>query len=278
MTNSFPTTIYGPVESWRLGSSLGVDLLNVDSICSFECVYCQLGKINQLTTEREVFVSTKQVLEDLKNSDWQAADVITFSGSGEPTLAKNLGEVIEKIKIITHKPIVILTNSTLLHLKEVRRELLKADKIFCKLDAWSDDVLKRVDHPHKGISLESIISGIFELRREFDGFLAIQTMILRIPNDFEIEKLAEIIRTINPDEVQLNLPTRPIPHDYFVESRGNATQYNQEFKHLKTISKEDLETIRLKLSEITKLSIITRSDSKSGTHFANGRASLAETR
>ncbi len=276
MTNSFPTSIYGPVESWRLGSSLGVDLLNVDSICSFECVYCQLGKINHVTTKREVFVSTEQVLKDLENSDWETADVITFSGSGEPTLAKNLGEVIENIKRITHKPIVILTNSTLLHLKEVRRELLKADKIFCKLDAWSDDVLKRVDRPRKGVSLESIISGIFEMRREFNGFLAIQTMILRIPSDFEIEKLAEILMTINPDEVQLNLPTRPIPHDYFVESRGNITQYNQEFKQIKTISKDDLETIRLKLSEITKLSIVTRSESKRGTHFANGRLSLAE--
>ncbi len=258
MTNHIPSTIYGPVESWRLGSSLGVDLLCVDSICSFECAYCQLGKINHLTTGREVFVSTERVLEDLKNADWQKADVITFSGSGEPTLAANLGEVIEKIKEITHKPIVVLTNSTLLHEKEVRRELSKADKIFCKLDAWSDDALRRVNHPQVGISLESIIAGITNLRREFNGFLAIQTMILRVPNDFEIGKLAEILELIDPDEVQLNLPTRPVPHDYFVETRGNNVELTKESTKIKTISKEKLEIIRRKLSEATKLPIITR--------------------
>jgi wyosine [tRNA(Phe)-imidazoG37] synthetase (radical SAM superfamily) len=258
MTNKAASTIYGPVNSWRLGRSLGVDLLCVDSICSFECVYCQLGKTNRVTTKREVFVSTAKVLEDLKTADWQAADVITFSGSGEPTLAANLGEVIEKIKSITHKPVVVLTNSTLLHDAQVRREISTADKIFCKLDAWSDDILKRVNHPHEGISLESIISGIFELRREFDRFLALQTMILRPPNDFEIEKLAEIIHAIKPDEVQLNLPTRPVPHEYFLATRGNSVEFKNGFTQIKTIPKTELENVRRKLSELTKLPIITK--------------------
>jgi len=252
------SSIYGPVRSWRLGRSLGVDLLGVDSICSFECVYCQLGKINRVTDERQVFVSTEQVLEDLQNSNWQTADVITFSGSGEPTLAANLGETIEKIKQVTHKPVVVLTNSTLLYQSQVRRELLKADKIFCKLDAWSDACLRRANHPHKGISLESIISGIFELRREFEGFLAIQTMILKTLNEFEIEKLAKILQTIKPDEVQLNLPTRPVPREYFPESRGNSVEFKGGFTQIRTIHKNELENIRTKLSEITKLPIITR--------------------
>lgn len=258
MTNDMPTSIYGPVKSWRLGLSLGVDVLCVDSICSFECVYCQLGKIHRVTKKRGEFVSTAKVLEDLKKADWQTADVITFSGSGEPTLAKNLGEVIEKIKQLTKKPIVVLTNSTLLHEKQVRQELLRADKIFCKLDAWSDDVLRRVDRPVNEIALESIIAGIFDLRREFSGFLAIQTMILRLPNKFELEKLAEIYRLINPDEVQLNLPSRPVPHEHFLETRGNSIEFNGDFKHLKTISKDELENIRRRLSETTKLPIITR--------------------
>jgi len=258
MTEHSPSSIYGPVKSWRLGWSLGVDVLCVDSICSFECVYCQLGKINRVTAEREVFVSTEKILDDLQKSDWQKADVITFSGSGEPTLAKNLGEVIEKIKELTHKPIVILTNSTLLHDEKVRKELLHADKIFCKLDAWSDETLRRFDHPHNSVSLEKIITGINHLRHGFDGFFAIQTMILRPMNDFEIEELAEIYHLIKPDEVQLNLPTRPVPKDYFVETRGNEVEYNQSFTQLKTISKTELEKIRQKLSNLTKLPIITR--------------------
>jgi len=131
MEKIVPSCIYGPVRSWRLGESLGVDLLCVNSICSFECVYCQLGKINRLTTNRDVFVTTEKVLEDLNIYEWQKADVITFSGSGEPTLAKNLGDVIRNIKDLTANPIVVLTNSTLLHLPEVRKEISQADKIFC---------------------------------------------------------------------------------------------------------------------------------------------------
>jgi wyosine [tRNA(Phe)-imidazoG37] synthetase (radical SAM superfamily) len=258
MVNKIPSSIYGPVKSWRLGLSLGVDVLCVDSICSFECVYCQLGKINRVTNERAIFVSTEKVLEDLQNSDWQKADVITFSGSGEPTLAENLGEIIENIKQITHKPIIVLTNSTLLYDKKVRLEVSKADKIFCKLDAWSNDILRRIDRPHGGISLEKIIEGIVKLRCEYEGFLAIQTMILRPPNDFEIKEFAAILEEIKPDEVQLNLPTRPIPKKYFIETRGNEIEFDESFSRLKTITKTALENIRQKLSELTKLTIITR--------------------
>ncbi len=258
MKSQILSSIYGPVQSWRLGKSLGVDLLCIDSICSFECVYCQLGQINRLTNKREIFVTTEKVLQDLKNSRWQKSDVITFSGSGEPTLAENLGEVIEKIKDFTGKPIIVLTNSTLLNSKKVRSEISNADKIFCKLDAWSDEILRRVDRPHEGFSLKTILSGIRLLRKEFKGFLAIQTMILRSPKQFEIKRLGEILHSIEPDEVQLNLPTRPIPHEYFVETRGNEIEFDERFKHFKTISKDELETIRLKLSEITKLPIITR--------------------
>ncbi len=258
MKKVIPSSIYGPVRSWRLGWSLGVDVLCVDSICSFECVYCQLGKINRVTTKRRDFVSTEKVLADLNDSDWQKADVITFSGSGEPTLAKNLGEIIERIKELTGKPIVILTNSTRLDLEKVRKDLLPADKIFCKLDAWSNDVLKRIDRPHADISLESIIDGIRLLRCEFRGFLAIQTMILRLPNEFEIERFAEILNSINPDEVQLNLPTRPIPLEYFLATRGNDVEFDEPFTKLKTISKDKLEKVRDKLAKLTKLPIIIR--------------------
>ncbi len=257
-TNRRPNSIYGPVSSWRLGTSLGVDLLCVDSICSFECVYCQLGKINRVTTKRGVFVETEEVIGDLEQAEWQRSDVITISGSGEPTLAANLGEVIFAIKHLTGKPVVVLTNSTLLSDSEVREEISQADKIFCKLDAWSDDVLRRVDRPAKGISLDSIVTGIAALRDEFTGFLALQTMILRSPSDEEIEVLSGIVRKIRPDEVQLNLPKRPIPAEYFLETRGNEVVQSPEFTQLKTIDKDALERIRRSLSEQTGIPVITR--------------------
>src|SRR5919205_4089394 len=104
------STVYGPVDSWRVGRSLGVDLLCVNSVCSFRCVYCQLGRINVHTGERRVYVPTEKVLADLRASAWREADIITLSGSGEPTLAANMGEVISEIKGRTHRPVLVLTN------------------------------------------------------------------------------------------------------------------------------------------------------------------------
>ncbi len=255
---TMPSSIYGPVKSWRLGRSLGVDVLCVDSICSFECVYCQLGKINRVTTDRAVFVSTDRIVADLLASDWRSSDVITFSGSGEPTLAANLGEVIAEIKRITGKPVIVLTNSTLLDRAEVREELADADRVFCKLDAWSEDTLRRFDRPAEGITLRSIVDGIVEFRRGYDGFVAIQTMLMRLPHEDEIAALADILMRIGPDEVQLNLPTRPIPREYFVETRGNEVEFDDSFTRLKTITKDDLENVASKLRELTGLEIVTR--------------------
>ena len=252
------STVYGPVKSWRLGRSLGIDLLCVDSICSFACVYCQLGKINQLTRKRAVYVETERVMADLGRSDWQSADVVTFSGSGEPTLAANLGDVISGVKELTGKPVVILTNSTMLGSAGVREQVAGADKIFCKLDAWNDDVLRRVDRPAAGITLRSIVSGIRRLRKEFAGFLAIQTMILHQMSDADIEALGRILLSIRPDEVQLNLPTRPIPRDFIPESRGNELVAGKNARVLKTLDRSALEEIRNRLEAITGLPIITR--------------------
>ncbi len=118
------STIYGPVPSWRLGKSLGVDLITKDKVCSFDCVYCQLGCTKEQSVKRAIFVDTELVkldlseaLEALEEGD---VDIITFSGMGESTLASNLDEAIEVVRAITDLPIAILTNASLLHLKEVQ--------------------------------------------------------------------------------------------------------------------------------------------------------------
>jgi wyosine [tRNA(Phe)-imidazoG37] synthetase (radical SAM superfamily) len=252
--------VYGPVDSWRLGRSLGIDVLCIDSICSFACVYCQLGKINRITSEQGVFVETSKILEDLRASDWQIADVITFSGSGEPTLAANLGEAIAAIRELTGKPIAVLTNSTLLWQDDVRREISLADRIFCKLDAWSDDSLRRIDRPAPGITLETIIEGIKRLRSEFRGFLAIQTMLLGQPSESELRSLSAILREIGPDEVELNLPLRPIPEEWHLESRGNNTEAGEGAKKLRSVTKETAGEIGKEIARMTGLRVITPFD------------------
>lgn len=250
--------VYGPVESWRLGRSLGIDLLGAKSTCSLQCVYCQLGEIEHPTRERSLFVPTAKLIDELKKSDWQSADVVTFSGSGEPTLALNLGEAIAAVKEITGKPVVVLTNSTLLHDPQVRGELAGADRVFCKLDAWTNEMLKRVNRPTGRARLDGIISGIIQLRREFHGSISLQTMLLRVPNDLELEELADVVGIVKPDELQLNLPTRPIPLEFVPEARGNELAETVEVRRLKPIAHAAYEQIGRRLSAMSGVPVRTR--------------------
>lgn len=250
------STVYGPVRSWRVGMSLGVDLLYASSICSFRCVYCQLGKIQVPTMERRVYVQTERVLADLAASDWQSADIITLSGSGEPTLARNMGEVIDGIHAMTHKPVMVLTNSTWLHDPEVRRDLAKADKVFCKLDAPNDRILQMVNRPVEGVTFESIVRGIEALRAEYTGYLAIQMMFMPM-NRKEIEDFARVLCRLRPDEVQLNTPMRPVPTEWFIEARGNHDLAPYPAVPLKHLTREEALAVEAELRELTGLKIVS---------------------
>lgn len=252
---SRPSTVYGPVNSWRVGSSLGIDLLYVNSICSFRCVYCQLGKINVHTAKRDVFVPTAVVMEDLQASNWRAADIITFSGNGEPTLAANIGEVMQQTKQLTGKPILVLTNSAHLNDPTVRAEIRIAEKIFCKLDAVDDQTLRWIDRPVEGITVETIVAGITALRCEYDGFLAIQTMLTRI-NQHRLGAFAEVLKRIRPDEVQLNVALRPIPADWDVETRGDHSR--EEGKFLKSPTREEVCVIQNELARLSGIKVVSR--------------------
>ena len=201
--------IYGPVPSWRLGRSLGVDLISTEKVCSFDCIYCQLGETATKTTEREQFVPTDDVISELEQVLPKCkADIITFSGRGEPTLASNLREVAEAIKGITDLETAILTNSSLIWQKDVQKDLGKIDFVVAKLDAHNEDLFKRINKPAEGITLEKIISGIKEFKSNYNGKLALQIMFMGLNKPYARE-LAEISREIGPDEVQLDTPLRP---------------------------------------------------------------------
>lgn len=249
------STVYGPVRSWRYGASLGIDLLYVDSICSFQCVYCQLGRIHRHTAERRVWVPTEKVLADFESSAWREADIITFSGNGEPTLAANLGEVLRAIKQRSGKPVLVLTNATLLGDAAVRADLADADEIACKLDATDDATLARVDRPVAGINVDSIAEGIAAFRRAFRGKLPLQVMMLH-GNLKDVVRLAEVIRRIGPDEVQLNLPSRVVPQEWRIESRGDHRMAARSATRLAR-DRETAETLAGQLRALVNCPVIT---------------------
>ncbi|MFZ0427293.1 MAG: radical SAM protein [Acidobacteriota bacterium] len=236
------STVYGPVPSWRVGASLGVDLICVNSVCSFNCSYCQLGNIQIRTNQRRLFVPTAKVLEDLERSDWRSADIITFSGSGEPTLALNLGEAIVAIRERTCKPTLVLTNGTLLGDRQVRKELGDADRVFVKLDAATDETLRRVNRPVEGVTLEGIVEASCRFRKEYSGWLGLQMMFLPNTRD-SLEDYARLIRRIQPNEIQVNTPTRPYPDGWYLASRGSHDGVDYPAHPLKPLSTERLQEI-----------------------------------
>lgn len=237
------SSVYGPIKSWRYGNSLGVDLLLRRSICSFNCVYCQLGNIEEVTLEQKVYVPTAKVIGDFGPFDMSQVDIVAFSGSGEPTLALNLGEVIHYVKTELDKPTMVLTNATLFDDAATRKRVLESDVVDCKLDSATDRTLRRYNRPAPGITVEGIVKGIKALREEYAGRLRLQCMFMPV-NAREVEQLAEIIREIRPDLVQLNTPRRPHPARWdlvYRHSEGGETGIRETY--LKTITMEQAEEI-----------------------------------
>lgn len=224
--------IYGPVNSWRLGSSLGIDIIsNKEKICSYGCIYCQLGSTEHFTSDRKIYVKTKNILQEFKELYKKVeVDYVTFSGSGEPTLASNLGGVIKGLKKIQKNiPIAVITNSSLIHRKDVKGDLKKGDFIMFKLDAGSRGMFNKMNSPESGIKLRKIINGIKEFDKIFKGKLALQIMFVE-ENKKEAKKLSKIAREINPDEVQINTPLRPCKVEAL--SKEELKKVKKEFKGL----------------------------------------------
>jgi len=207
--------IYGPVKSRRLSLSLGITLTPY-KICTFDCVYCQLGRTTVLTRERKEYISLGEILNELKlwlqnNSDAaKNLNYITLSGSGEPTLNIKIGQLISEIKKITPVPIAIITDSALLSDVALRQELLGADLIIPSLDAVTPEVFSKIDRPQQDIRIEGIIEGLVSLRKEFKGQIWLEVMLVKGINDDlrQIKKLKAVVDRINPHKVQLNSPVR----------------------------------------------------------------------
>lgn len=251
------SSVYGPVNSWRFGRSLGIDPIVERSTCSFDCIYCQLGKIQSVTTEQRIYVPTGQVRRDLEQVDWSVVDVVSISGSGEPTLASNLAEIIDLIKEHTDRPVHLLTNATLLFDAAVRARLKRLDLVACKLDAPTDAILKKMNRPAPGVSVERIVEGIVALRSEFAGTIALQIMFMPI-NVAEVEAWIPIINRIKPDSIHLNTPRRPYPTAWHVESRGNhGAKAGVDGRALRTITLEQARHAESILRDRTGIEVVS---------------------
>jgi len=210
--------LFGPVPSRRLGLSLGIDLVP-ENTCSLNCIYCESGVTKKLITQREEFVSTHKVKKELelflkqrKEQNLSFPHWFTFSGSSEPTLAKNLGEIIDFISSFNlSSKIAVLTNSTLLYMPEVRQNLLKAHRILPSFDAALPLSFKKINRPHPDLSLEKMIEGLIALKEEFLGEIFLEVFIIPEINTSleELEAFKEFFLRVKPHKIQLNTLDRP---------------------------------------------------------------------
>ena len=246
--------VYGPVASWRLGRSLGIDLLNTRSkVCSFNCVYCQLGETTQFIVEPREFISLEQLTSEIELLSPIKADYATFSGMGEPTLASNLGEAIEHARSILDLPVAVLTNSSLMFREDVRQQLAHADTVVAKLDVPSEELFAMVNRPAPGLHFNQIEDGIRRFRDEYRGKLALQVMFIEANKDYASE-IAELARQISPDEVQINTPlrpcsVRPLPSKNIAKVQREFTNFESvvtvyEARKYKVMPLDSAETLR----------------------------------
>jgi wyosine [tRNA(Phe)-imidazoG37] synthetase (radical SAM superfamily) len=225
--------VYGPVSSWRLGRSLGIDPICSDKkICSFDCVYCQLSS-GEKSYERKEFIPLEKLKEDLKLIEGVEADVITFSGTGEPTMAKNLKEMIDYVRTVSDLPLAILTNSSLLAEKDVRDALYKLDIVAAKLDAPNEMLFKAINRPYKDIEFDKYLKSIKTFREDYCGKFALQMMFIE-KNKAYANEMVDIARELEPDQVQINTPD-PEPYTVKPLSEEEIKEIRKSFDGFKDV-------------------------------------------
>jgi len=205
--------LYGPVPSRRLGRSLGIDLVP-HKICTYDCIYCQIGITTDKTLVRKEYVPIKEVLQEVElflKEESSFIDHLSLSGSGEPTLHSQIGLVIEGIKAITSIPIAVITNGSLLYEKEVRQDLLRADVVLPSLDAVSPEIFKKINRPWTGLSVGKVIEGLVEFRKSYKGQIWLEILFCKGVNNTpeELRKMKEVVERIQPDLIHLNTVVRP---------------------------------------------------------------------
>jgi len=230
-------TVYGPVSSWRLGRSLGVDLIcSKEKICSFDCIYCQLGELWKKNAQRNNFVSIKEMESEIVSAlQTTTPDVITFSGTGEPTLAKNMDLAIKTIRNISNIPLAVLTNSSLMNREDIRDTLCKLDIVVAKLDAPNEEIFQRINQPVDNITFKETIDGIKKFKKIFTGKLALQIMFM-YENMQYVDKMMQLTKNIGPDEVQINTPLRICPVKPLTEKQLGHIEKKFKIQGLNTIS------------------------------------------
>jgi wyosine [tRNA(Phe)-imidazoG37] synthetase (radical SAM superfamily) len=214
---------FGPVPSRRLGKSLGVNNIISPKVCSYSCIYCQVGKTIRKSCKRESFYKPQVIYEKVVKHLGQISsdnypDYLTFVSNGEPTLDQNLGKAIKLLKK-TGIPVAVISNGSLLFYESVREDLYMADWLSLKMDAGDIITWYLINRPAGRLDFDETVKNIDLFKDEYAGKLCTETMIVSGINDSteNLSKLAGLIKNIKPYIAYLSIPTRP-PEEKFVKS------------------------------------------------------------
>jgi len=208
-------TTFGPVPSRRFGRSLGIN--NIPRrVCTYSCVYCQVGRAMQVYCDRRVFFGagpiTTAVLRRIEDAGraCEPIDCLTFIPDGEPTLDVGLGRAIHVLRALGI-PIAVVTNGSLLSRADVRAALAEADRVSVKVDAVHEESWRTIDRPHRRMALGPIMNGMRTFASTFEGTLLTETMLVEGVNDSDAETraTAAFVRELDPETAYLTVPTRP---------------------------------------------------------------------
>jgi wyosine [tRNA(Phe)-imidazoG37] synthetase (radical SAM superfamily) len=219
---------FGPVPSRRLGRSLGIN--NIPrKVCSYSCVYCQLGPTDEPETSRRSFYPPERIFQEVEErlaqlkQAGESVDYLTFVPDGEPTLDARLGETLALL-LPLGIPVAIVSNGSLIGLPEVRECLAMADWVSLKVDTTQEELWRRINRPHPQLQLEEILESMVEFTRQFTGTLTTESMLIRGLNDTpeHASRLAGFLDKLIPDTAYLAVPTRP-PAEAQVQAPDEAT-------------------------------------------------------
>lgn len=211
--------IYGPIPSRRLGVSLGISPIPKKT-CNYSCIYCQLGRTNHMTNSRKMFYKAEDILSEFKEflKTGIYFDVVSIVGEGEPTLYLGLGELIKQLKILTDKPVAVITNGALLYDPILRKELSLADLVLPTVNAYDQETFKKINRPFGRLDFLTVHQGLIEFSKEYSGSLWLEIMFCKGYNDSDesIKEYKNLLKNIRYDKLYLNTPVRP-PAEAYVE-------------------------------------------------------------
>ena len=224
---------FGPVPSRRLGRSLGINNIP-PKICTYSCIYCQLGKTSNMKIQPQVFYPPSKIFKEVQKKveksreKGELIDYLTFVPDGEPTLDINLGQEIKLTKSLGIK-IAVITNSSLIDKKIVQENLTKADLISFKIDSVEEEIWRKVDRPNRNLSLKDVLNSMLKFKEIFKGKIITETMLVKDINDNNqhIRKVADFLGQLKPSRAYLSIPIRP-PAENRVQSPSEEV-INQDY-------------------------------------------------